>query len=80
MNGIIRSRAELREVIADRLGAGATAYLIDKLVEAAWEEAGEAGYRPGVDWTDFLAAVDWQQRAGDVIAADIQAKVDNAGK
>ena len=42
MSSIIRSRAELREVIADRLGAGATAYLIDKLVEAAWEEAGEA--------------------------------------
>ena len=80
MSGIIRARAELRAVIENRLGAGASDYLLDKLTEAAWEEAAKAGYRPGDDWTAFLAAVDWHERAGDVIAADIQAKVDNAGR
>ena len=78
MSGIIRSRAELREVIENRLGADATDKLLEKLCESAWEEAREAGFGPGDDWTDFLAAVDWRERAGDVIAADIQAKFDNA--
>ena len=80
MSGIIRSRAELRDVIENRLGAGASEKLIEKVTEAAWEEARVAGYRPGDDWTAFLAAVDWHERAGDVIAADIQAKFDNAGQ
>ncbi|KPV38930.1 hypothetical protein AN478_13435 [Thiohalorhabdus denitrificans] len=80
MNGIIRSRAELREVIENGLGADASDYLIDKLCASAWEEAREAGFGPGDDWTDFLAGVDWREKAGDVIAADIQAKFDKARK
>jgi len=80
MNGIIRSRAELREVIENRLGADATDKLIEKLSDSAWEEAREAGFGPGDDWTDFLGGVDWRERAEGVIAADIQAKFDKAGK
>jgi len=73
-------RAELREVIENRLGDGASDYRVERLGEAAWQEARQAGYRAGDDGTAFLAAVDWLERAGDGTAADIQARVDNAGK
>ena len=80
MSAIIRSPDDLQAHIEDRLGDSATSHLKQKLAEAAWEEARRAGYRVGEDWTPFLAEVDWLQRAGDLIAADIQAKADNAGK
>ena len=80
MSDIIRSQADLQAHIESRLGDVATQYLVDKLAEDAWQEAQQAGFQAGGDWTDFLAGVDWLERAGDVIAADIQAKVDKAGK
>ncbi|HKK13409.1 MAG TPA: hypothetical protein VKA14_01975 [Gammaproteobacteria bacterium] len=80
MSSIIRSQADLQAHIEDRLGDGVTRKLVEKLAGAAWQEAREAGYQPGQDWTDFLAGVDWLERAGDVIAADIQAKADRSGR
>jgi hypothetical protein len=80
MSAIIRSQADLKEPIQNRLGADATQYLVDRLAEAAWQEAREAGYQAGNDWAGFLAEVDWLERAGNVIAADIQAKAGKANK
>lgn len=80
MSGIIRSSADLQAHIENRLGDSATQYLKQQLADAAWEEARQAGYQAGEDWTDFLAGVDWLQRAGDLIAAEIQAKADSSGK
>ena len=74
MNAIVHSRTELGDRIHDILGESATRHLADTLAEAAWEEAQEAGYRPGDDWGPFLSAIDWRARAADQIAAAIRSK------
>lgn len=78
MQAIIHSPSDLGDRIQEILGESATRLLVDKLAETAWEEAREAGYRPGEDWGPFLAAVDWRSRAADRIASDIHAKANRS--
>lgn len=74
MSAIIHSHTDLADWIQDRLGEGVTRHLAETLAETTWEEARVAGYGPGEDWEPFLAAIDWQGRAADCIAAAIHSK------